>query len=84
MRARPDGFDAKVDAYIAGAPQWQDEMQALRALLVDCGLQEELKWGKPCFTFEGRNVAIIQPFRKLCALMFFKGCLLYTSDAADD
>ena len=79
MRAGPDRFDARVDAYIARAPQWQDEMQALRALLVDCGLQEELKWGKPCFTFEGRNVAIIQPFKKLCALMFFKGALIEDS-----
>jgi uncharacterized protein YdeI (YjbR/CyaY-like superfamily) len=79
MRASLDGFDAKVDAYIARAPQWRDEMQALRALLVECGLQEQLKWGKPCFTFEGRNVAIIQPFKKLCALMFFKGALIEDS-----
>jgi uncharacterized protein YdeI (YjbR/CyaY-like superfamily) len=51
-------------------------MQKLRSILLDCGLDEELKWGKPCFLFEGANVAIIQPFKEHCALMFFKGALL--------
>ena len=35
-----------------------------------------MKWSKPCFTFEGKNIAIIQPFKAHCALMFFKGALL--------
>lgn len=51
-------------------------MQKLRAVLLDCGLDESLKWGKPCFMFEGGNVAIIQPFKEHCSLMFFKGALL--------
>src|SRR6185503_6152506 len=45
-------------------------------ILLDTGLEEDLKWGKPCFAFEGKNVAIIQPFKEHCALMFFKGLLL--------
>jgi len=55
---------------------WQGEIRKLRSILIDCGLDEELKWGKPCFLFEGKNVAIIQPFKAHCALMFFKGALL--------
>lgn len=55
---------------------WQGEIRKLRSILLDCGLDEVLKWGKPCFLFEGRNIAIIQPFKKHCALMFFKGALL--------
>lgn len=66
----------KVDAYVGRAERWRDETEALRAILLDCGLSEELKWGKPCYTFQGRNVAIIQGFKPHCALMFFKGALL--------
>jgi len=51
-------------------------MRKLRSIILDCGLDEELKWGKPCFSFEGKNVAIIQPFKAHCSLMFFKGLLL--------
>ena len=66
----------KVDAFIRSTKAWQPEVQKLRSILVGCGLQEELKWGKPCFMFEGANIAIIQPFKAHCALMFFKGALL--------
>lgn len=65
-----------VDAFVGRAKTWQGEIQKLRTLLVECGLDEELKWGKPCFMFEGKNIAIIQPFKDHCSLMFFKGMLL--------
>lgn len=68
--------NAKVDAFVSRAKTWQAEIQKLRSILVDCGLEEDLKWGKPCFSFEGKNVAIIQPFKEHCSLMFFKGALL--------
>jgi len=66
----------KVDAFVERASAWQAEIRALRTILLDCGLDEELKWGKPCYTLEGRNVAIVQPFQAHCALLFFKGALL--------
>jgi len=66
----------KVDAFLSRAKAWRGEMQKLRSILIDCGLDEDLKWGKPCFAFEGSNVAIIQPFKEHCSLMFFKGALL--------
>jgi len=65
----------KVDAFVSRAKAWQGEMQKLRSILLDCELDEDLKWGKPCFSFEGKNVAIIQPFKAHCSLMFFKGAL---------
>lgn len=68
-----------VDAFIDRAKRWRDETKKLRAILTDCGLDEELKWGKPCYTFQGHNVAIIQGFNDHCALMFFKGSLLSDS-----
>lgn len=66
----------KVEAFVGRAKTWQGEIQKLRSVLLECGLEEEIKWGKPCFAFEGKNVAIIQPFKEMCALMFFKGALL--------
>jgi uncharacterized protein YdeI (YjbR/CyaY-like superfamily) len=66
----------KVDAFVGRAKTWQGEIQKLRSILLECGLEEDLKWGKPCFSFEGKNVAIIQPFKEHCSLMFFKGALL--------
>jgi uncharacterized protein YdeI (YjbR/CyaY-like superfamily) len=66
----------KVDAFIGRQDQWQAEMTALRPVLLGCGLSEEIKWGKPCFSHEGRNVAIFQPMKGFLSLMFFKGALL--------
>ena len=65
----------KVDAFVSRTKVWQGEIQKLRSILLDCGLDEDIKWGKPCFAFEGKNVAIIQPFKAHCSLMFFKGAL---------
>ena len=61
------------------AQKWQKQIDALRKIALDGGLVEELKWGKPCFTYQNKNVAIIIPFKEVCALMFFKGALLKDS-----
>lgn len=58
------------------AKKWQKETDKLRKIVLDCDLIEELKWGKPCFTFQKRNVAIVIPLKESCALAFFKGALL--------
>ncbi len=68
--------NSKVDAFIGRARAWREEMDALREIVLNCGLDEQIKWGKPCYTFNGGNVAIFQPFKPHCALMFFKGVLL--------
>ena len=64
------------DAYFRKPRKWQEEMKRLRKIILQTGLTEELKWGKPCYTFEGRNVVIIQGFKESCALLFCKGALL--------
>ena len=58
------------------AKKWQKEMDDLRKIALDCKLSEELKWGKPCFTYQTRNVAIIIPLKDVCAFSFIKGALL--------
>lgn len=69
-------MNPKVDAYISKAKKWQQETEKLRAILLDCGLTEELKWGKPCYVFQKSNIAVIQGFNEYFALLFFKGFLL--------
>ena len=69
-------MNPKVDEFILNASRWQPEIKALRAILLDCQLQEELKWRQPCYTFQGVNLAIIASFKSHCALSFLKGTLL--------
>lgn len=69
-------MNPKVDAYLSKAKTWREETQALRRILLDCGLTEELKWGKPCYTFQKSNVVIIFGLKDYCGLGFFKGSLL--------
>ena len=58
------------------AEKWQKEVDRLRKIALDCDLSGELKWGKSCFTYQKKNVAIVIPLRDACALSFFKGALL--------
>ncbi|MCY3675881.1 MAG: YdeI/OmpD-associated family protein [Rhodobacteraceae bacterium] len=48
----------------------------MRKILLECELEEEIKWNKPCFAHQGRNICIIQNMRDFLALLFFKGVLL--------
>jgi uncharacterized protein YdeI (YjbR/CyaY-like superfamily) len=65
-----------VDAYLEASERWPDEIRALRPLLLASGLDETIKWGKPCYALGDANVAIVQEFSDHLALMFFKGVLL--------
>lgn len=58
------------------AKKWQKETDELRKIALACNLNEALKWGKPCFTFQKKNVAIVIPLKDSCAFSFFKGVLL--------
>lgn len=58
------------------AAKWKKETDKLRQIAAGCSLVETLKWGKPCFTFEKKNVAIVIPLKESCAFSFFKGALL--------
>lgn len=69
-------MNPQVDEYLRKAKKWQEESKKLRTIILDCGLIEESKWGKPCYTFQGSNVVIIQGFKECCALLFCKGALL--------
>ena len=66
----------EVDRFLSKSTKWQPEFRQLRAIALESGLTEELKWRLPCYTLDGSNIAIIQGFKEYCAMMFFKGALL--------
>lgn len=73
---KKSGMNPRADWYFSEAKQWKEESEKLRTIILDCGLTEELRWGKPCYTFQKSNVVLIHGFKEYCALLFFKGALL--------
>jgi uncharacterized protein YdeI (YjbR/CyaY-like superfamily) len=69
-------MNSKVDWFFEKATRWQKEYTKLRAIVLDCDLKEDLKWGQPCYTYEKGNIVLIHGFKDYCALLFFKGALL--------
>ena len=65
-----------VDWYFNNPTKWQAAYSALRTLLLDCRLIEELKWGCPCYSAGKSNIVLIHGFKDYCALLFMQGALL--------
>ena len=68
-----------LDNWFANARTWPLERASLRHIFLSCGLAEELKWGKPTYTYDGANIVLIMPLKEHCALLFMKGALLQDS-----
>jgi uncharacterized protein YdeI (YjbR/CyaY-like superfamily) len=71
-----NNINPKVDWFFDKAEKWKKEFEKLRTIILDCGLDEDLKWGQACYTFEERNIVLMHGFKEYCALLFFKGALL--------
>jgi uncharacterized protein YdeI (YjbR/CyaY-like superfamily) len=72
-----EGANPKVDFFFNEASQWQTAFGELRAICLDCKLEENLKWGQACYSLaDGTNIVLIHGFKEYCALLFFKGVLL--------
>ena len=69
-------MNSKVDGYVRKSKHWQEELQRLRTIILDCGLTEEVKWRVPCYTFQDSNVVLLGRFKESCVLSFVKGALL--------
>ena len=69
-------MNPKVDWFFDKSTQWQAEYAKLRTIILDCGLNEELKWGCPCYVYKEKNIILIHGFKEYCAVLFFKGALL--------
>jgi uncharacterized protein YdeI (YjbR/CyaY-like superfamily) len=69
-------MNPKVDFFFNKESKWQKEYGKLRMIMLDCGLDEKLKWGCPCYTDQEKNIVLIHGFKEYCAILFFKGALL--------
>jgi uncharacterized protein YdeI (YjbR/CyaY-like superfamily) len=79
LKKNENGFpemNPKVDEFINRAEKWPEEFKKLRAIVLDCQLSEEFKWGVPCYTFNNNNIVLIHGFKDYCAILFVKGALL--------
>lgn len=72
-------MNAKTDFYFNKPDQWQQAINKMRSIALACGLTEELKWGSPCYTWNGANIVLIHTFKEYCAYLFFKGALMADS-----
>ncbi|WP_420579644.1 YdeI/OmpD-associated family protein [Reichenbachiella sp.] len=59
---------------------WTKGLSELRRIVLSCGLNEEAKWGMPCYTFQNKNVIMISAFKANASLSFFKGALLQDAE----
>ena len=73
-------MNTRVDFYFDKEEKWQQEIRKMRGIALSCGLNEELKWGCPCYTFNNSNIVLIHVFKEYCAFLFFKGALLKDTD----
>ena len=69
----------KVDAFIAGQTKWKDKLQQLRTVFQKTELKEEIKWGKPTYTLQGKMVVGMADFKNHMALWFHQGVFLKDS-----
>lgn len=77
---KKSNINPQVSFFFDKAKKWRNEFEKLRTIILDCQLTEELKWGKPCYTFQKSNIVLIHGFKDYCALLFFKGALLKDSN----
>jgi uncharacterized protein YdeI (YjbR/CyaY-like superfamily) len=69
-------MNPKVDFYFNKEKKWKEEIERMRTIALDCGLDEVLKWGCPCYAAQKNNIVLIHVFNEYGAFLFFKGVLL--------
>lgn len=69
-------MNPEVDWFFNKATKWKEAYNSLREIILECDLDEELKWGCPCYTYNGKNILLIHGFKQYVAILFHKGALL--------
>jgi uncharacterized protein YdeI (YjbR/CyaY-like superfamily) len=72
--------DPRIEAWYSTESRWQKGLLALRALLRETPLAENLNWRGPCYGWQGGNVAMPWRMKESFGLSFFKGVLLDDPD----
>jgi uncharacterized protein YdeI (YjbR/CyaY-like superfamily) len=60
--------------------RWTPGLVTLREVALASGLVETMKWGSPCYTLDGKNVAMLISFKDSYGLSFFKGAAMTDPD----
>lgn len=55
---------------------WGLELNLLRQIALSTGLREEMKWGTPVYTKNGKNIFSVNVLKASANISFFKGSLL--------
>lgn len=66
----------RIEKYFAKEQRWKEELTKLRAILKKTELNEELKWGMPCYTLNGKLVCGLAGFKNHYGIWFFQGVFL--------
>lgn len=74
-------MNPKVDDFISNSKQWKEEYILLRKILLECGVNEELKWGQPCYMYQKTNIILLGGFKDSCIISFLKGALMSDSES---
>jgi len=66
----------EVDKLLDQTTKWREEFELLREYILECELDEVIKWGQLCYTNNSKNIVLIHGFKEYCAILFFKGVLM--------
>lgn len=66
----------KIKAYFEKQAQWKEGLEQLRAAVKDLGFKEEVKWGMPTYTMDGKNLIGLCGFKNHFGIWFFQGVFL--------
>lgn len=66
----------KVDSYIENQTQWKEKLQQLREVFQNTELKEEVKWGRPMYTLNGKLIVAMAYFKNHIAIWFHQGVYL--------
>ena len=69
-------MNPRVDVFMKKTTTWHDEYEVLRELAIATGLDEDLKWGQPCYTLNGKNIFLLHSFKEYIAVFFMKGVVM--------
>ncbi len=74
-------IDGCMRCQYGGTPQckvnnWREELELIRQIVLETGLKEEIKWGAPIYTNNGKNIVSVGALKESANIGFFKGVLL--------
>ena len=67
------------DQYYQNLTSFKTELESIRGILLETGLQETIKWGIPVYTLGKDNVVGVAAFKSYFGIWFYQGSLLNDS-----